>query len=113
MVSASERLPAKDLLKDPFLQCNSTKEFTSATIEHPIVPPKTVDGPSDFLYMDIDSDYKSLPISTGTENSNISSYMPGLELKRVYNNNELSLKGEKKDDNSISLVLRIFESRGA
>ncbi|XP_020084835.1 probable serine/threonine-protein kinase WNK4 isoform X1 [Ananas comosus] len=112
LVSASERLPAKDLLKDPFLQCNSTKEFTSATIEHPIVPPKTVDGPSDFLYMDIDSDYKSLPISTGTENSNISSYMPGLELKRVYNNNELSLKGEKKDDNSISLVLRIFESRG-
>lgn len=111
LVPASERLTAKELLKDIFLQHNS--------LEEPIVNirtsddvPKAMSLTSEPLIMDIDSDYKPVPISTGTEISNGTPHAPSLEFERSNMNNKFRLKGEKNGDNSVSLVLRIADSSG-
>eukprot|EP00268_Persea_americana_P015859 TRINITY_DN17490_c0_g1_i1.p1 TRINITY_DN17490_c0_g1~~TRINITY_DN17490_c0_g1_i1.p1 ORF type:complete len:665 (-),score=116.71 TRINITY_DN17490_c0_g1_i1:1858-3852(-) len=113
LVPAEERLPANELLKDPFLQCNNLKETSRNSLQQPIIMPKTVSlsrfGP---LAMDIDSDYKRLSISTGTETSNGTPRLPSLEFQRTNRNNEFKLKGEKNDDNSVSLILRIADPSG-
>ncbi|KAI3841587.1 hypothetical protein MKX03_015502 [Papaver bracteatum] len=90
LAPASIRLPAKELLKDPFLQVHNLKEHTR------------------LFSMDIDSDYKQIPISA--KNSNENFQLPGLEFKRTNKENEFRLKGEKNDaDNSIEFTLRIAD----
>ncbi|KAG6500254.1 hypothetical protein ZIOFF_040097 [Zingiber officinale] len=111
LVSASERLPAKELLKDPFLQINNKKESLSDIVQvsknmlntNPISRP---------LYMDIDSDYKSLPTSNGTESSNLTTPITVLEFQRTNKNKEFTLQGSKHDDTSVSLILRIADAYG-
>ncbi|RWV96896.1 hypothetical protein BHE74_00005420 [Ensete ventricosum] len=112
LVSASERLPAKELLKDPFLQINSAKEPLPDLVRASNDILNMMNPPSRPLSMDIDSDYKPLPIGTGTENSNLTEVTPALEFQRTNRNNEFRLKGEKKDGNSVSLILRIADTCG-
>ncbi|ERN13340.1 hypothetical protein AMTRI_Chr09g21650 [Amborella trichopoda] len=127
LVPASERLPAKELLKDPFLQCNNIKEPLHDPLQMPDHGPKIVNSgdhsialegdaallaKSGPLSMDIDSEFKQLPIQPMTQNSNGTQHLPGLEFQRSNKNNEFKLKGEKTGDNSVSLVLRIADPHG-
>ncbi|CAL9053122.1 unnamed protein product [Musa banksii] len=112
LVSASERLPAKELLKDPFLQIDSAKEPLPDPVRSSNDILNMMNPSSRPLSMDIDSDYRPLPISTGTENSNLTAVTPALEFQRTNRNNEFRLKGEKNDDNSVSLILRIADTYG-
>lgn len=113
LVPASERLFAKDLLKDPFLQVENQKEPICDPLKLPIQSLKMLrlpmSGPSS---MDIDSDYKQLSLSTCTESNNGSPHCPVLEFQRMHKNNEFRLRGTKNDDTSVSLTLRIADSSG-
>lgn len=111
LLPASERLPAKELLKDPFLQCNN--ELGRDLIQHcNITPNGTNLSKLERLSMEVDLDRKQLYISTETENSIGSPHVQVLEFQRTNGTNEFRLKGEKNDDNSVSLVLRIADSLG-
>ncbi|CAN6480672.1 unnamed protein product [Victoria cruziana] len=83
LVPASERPPARELLKDPFLQCGDLKEQLRSPLRLPSVTSKT------------------------------SSFgLPCLEFERSNRNHEFKLKGEKSDANSVSLILRIADLCG-
>ncbi|CAD6243037.1 unnamed protein product [Miscanthus lutarioriparius] len=106
LVPASERSSAKELLQDPFLCPDNTHEpaitkFTSPT------PNKTVDISLASLHMDVDT-FESSPSNSCKENA----HSPVLEFTRTNKNTELKLKGEKHDNNSVSLVLRIADLSG-
>lgn len=113
LVPAAERLAAKELLKEPFLQCDNLKEPIRDPLQVPNILPKTVSLPnSGPLSMEIDSDYKKLSLSTNIETSNGTSRPRSLEFQRINRSNEFRLKGEKNDENSISLILRIADPCG-
>lgn len=129
LLPASERLPAKELLKDPFLQCTNEqgrdliafqKEAPSLQcnelgwdiIQQCNIAPNGVNvSKMGSLAMEVDSDRKSLHISIDTEHST-SPHEQVLEFQRTNGTNEFRLKGEKNDDDSVSLVLRIADSVG-
>lgn len=113
LLPATERLSAKDLLKDPFLQVENQKD----PMRHPLQLPnrnlKMLNLPKPGpLFMDIDAEYKQLSQSTFTGSNIESPECPVLEFQRTHQNNEFRLKGKKNDDNSISLTLRIADSFG-
>lgn len=112
MVSASERLPAKELLKDPFLQVNSNKEPVTGPAQVSNSAINTTNPIARPLTVDIESDYKQVPTSTDTEGSFLTALTPTLVYQRTNRNNEFRLKGEKNDDNSVSLILRIRDEYG-
>ncbi|XP_050236980.1 probable serine/threonine-protein kinase WNK4 isoform X2 [Mercurialis annua] len=111
LAPASERLSAKDLLKDPFLQPRNPVEPMRDPLLLPNQYPKslstTKSGP---LSMDIDADYKQISASTCTDRNNDGSRLSVLEYQKAYKNKEFRLKGTKGDDNSVSLTLRIADS---
>lgn len=113
IVSVSERLSAKELLKDPFLQVENPKE----PIRDPLLLPnrsfKATSLPKSGPFsMDIDPDYKQLSESTGTEVILSSPESPVLEFQRTTTKNEFRLRGKKNDDNSAALTLRIADLCG-
>ncbi|KAL5792197.1 hypothetical protein ACOSP7_000791 [Xanthoceras sorbifolium] len=113
LVQASERLSAKDLLKDPFLQVGNLKEQMRDPLQLPNQNLKVLKLPKPGpLSMDIDTEYKQLSQSTFTESNNESSMCPVLEFQRTHKSNEFRLRGKKNADNSISLTLRIADSFG-
>lgn len=59
--------------------------------------------------MDVDT---SSPASSGKENGCVAPHTQVLEFTRTNKNTELKLKGEKLDNKSISLVLRIADLSG-
>ncbi|XP_047258904.1 probable serine/threonine-protein kinase WNK4, partial [Capsicum annuum] len=85
LVPASLRLPTKDLLKDPFLQIKNLNEPTH------------------------NSEYNQ---SVYTDSHCGSPCAPTLEFQRFNRNNEFKLTGKKKDENSVSLTLRIKSPSG-
>ncbi|KAI9180305.1 hypothetical protein LWI28_003424 [Acer negundo] len=113
LVPVSERLSAKDLLKDPFLQVENPKEPMRDPLQLPHQNLKVLNLPKPGpLSMDIDTDYKQLSRSTFTGSNNESPVCQVLEFLRTHKNNEFRLRGKKNDDNSISLTLRIADSFG-
>lgn len=112
LAPASERLAAKDLLKDPFLQSENPKEPIRVPLQLPCQSPRSIilskSGP---FSMDIDPDYPQILLSTSTEN-NGSADFPVLEFQRMYKSSEFRLRGRKINDNSISLTLRTVDSSG-
>uniref|UniRef100_A0A5B6Z5G1 non-specific serine/threonine protein kinase n=1 Tax=Davidia involucrata TaxID=16924 RepID=A0A5B6Z5G1_DAVIN len=113
LVQAFLRLPAAELLKDPFLSSENSKELISDFLQLPNVVPKSINVPkSDSLSMDIDTNYKKLSVSTCTKSVIESPHFSTLELQKSNENNEFRLRGEKYDDNSISLTLRIVDLGG-
>ncbi|XP_075519861.1 putative serine/threonine-protein kinase WNK7 [Primulina tabacum] len=110
LVPASQRLSAKELLKDRFLQINHAKESPHDSLHIPREVLHSVRsmncGPRS---MDIDSEY-TLPVSSDSNCMTPSSSV--LEFQRLHDNNEFRLKGKKNDDNSISLTLRIADQGG-
>ncbi|KAM3269755.1 hypothetical protein P3S67_029661 [Capsicum chacoense] len=85
LVPASLRFPAKDLLKDPFLQIENLNEPTH------------------------NSEYNQ---SVYTDSHCGSPCAPTLEFQRFHQNSEFKLTGNKKDENSVSLTLRIKSHSG-
>ncbi|KAG1354557.1 Serine/threonine-protein kinase WNK8 [Cocos nucifera] len=112
LVPASERLHAKELLKDPFLQHNNLKEPVLDHVDSSNVIQKIMISHSKQLSMEIDCDNKSVPRSSSTENNSTTPHACVLEFQRINGNNEFRLKGEKNDDSSVSLILRIADSCG-
>ncbi|CAL5339877.1 unnamed protein product [Camellia sinensis] len=110
LVAASQRLPAKELLKDPFLQSETLKVAICDPLQLPNQLPRSLSllnsGPHS---MEIDPDYNH---SVCTDSNGWSPCFPVVEFQRVHQNNEFRLKGIKNDDNSVSLTLRIADSGG-
>lgn len=98
LVSASDRLPAKELLKDPFLCDDTTKEPLRTHVHALNGMLNATNLPSRPLSVDV--------------NSNLTAVTPELELVKTNRNNEFRLKGEKTNDASISLELRIANTHG-
>lgn len=109
LVPASERSSAKDLLQDPFLCPDTTYDPASTKFSSPA--PKAVDISLASLQMDVDT-CESTSASSGKENGCVAPHTPVLEFTRTNKNTELKLKGEKLDNNSVSLVLRITDLSG-
>ncbi|XP_066319047.1 probable serine/threonine-protein kinase WNK4 isoform X2 [Miscanthus floridulus] len=110
LVPASERSCAKELLQDPFLCPDNTHEPAVTKFTSP-APNKTVDSSLASLHMDVDT-FESSPTNSGKENGCVAPHTPVLEFTRTNKNTELKLKGEKLDNNSVSLVLRIADLSG-
>ncbi|CAL4884639.1 unnamed protein product [Urochloa decumbens] len=108
LVPASQRASAKALLQDPFL-CPDNTHGSGTKFSSP--SPKAVDISLASLQMDVDT-CESNRASSGKENGCLASHTPVLEFTRTNNNTELKLKGEKLDNNSVSLVLRIADLSG-
>lgn len=110
LVPAHERLPAKELLRDPFLQLENPKEPIQNPLQLVNQFPRSLSAlrcrPNS---MDIDSEYNQ---SVCTDSNCGSPHVPVLEFQRMHQNNEFRLRGKKTDDNSISLTLRIADAGG-
>lgn len=113
LVPASMRLPAIELLKDPFLSSENTKERSCNPLQFLNSIPKSMKLQTpEVLPMDIDHDNKKLSVSTCTKSSNETCHLSTLEFQRFNEKNEFRLKGQQTDDNSISLTLRISNLAG-
>ncbi|XP_014524139.1 probable serine/threonine-protein kinase WNK10 isoform X2 [Vigna radiata var. radiata] len=112
LVPASERLSAEELLKDPFLQVENSKD----PVLYPLQPPRRTLRAYSFKSsshsMDLDGDHKQFSMSICSESNQESPYCPVFEVQRANINNEFRLKGTKNDDNSVSLTLRIADTCG-
>lgn len=112
LVPASIRLPAVELLKDTFLASENQKEHVCNPLQLPNIIPKGMNLPQSEPHpMDIDLNYKKLSESSFTKSS-IETRFLTLELKQFTENNEFRLRGEKNEDNTISLTLRIVDRNG-
>ncbi|KAL0412254.1 UNVERIFIED_CONTAM: putative serine/threonine-protein kinase WNK4 [Sesamum latifolium] len=110
LAPASQRLSAKELLRDPFLQSEHSKLPVVDLLQIPNEAPRFLSsficGPHS---MDIDHEYNQSRCPDSNSGSSCSSV---LEIQRVHLNNEFRLKGKKNDDSSISLTLRIADQGG-
>lgn len=111
---APERLSAKALIEDSFLHVLYPKEAVRDPLQLPSHQiPKIITSPtSELLSMDIDSDYKQLPMSVCGEKNDENLCFPVLEFQRMNKNNEFRLRGNKDGDNSISMTLCIADLSG-
>lgn len=105
LVPVSQRLPAQELLKDPFLAVESMKERVSE--------PKSSLPKLNLCPMDIDrNDNKMSSGSSCVKSNNSSPRFPSIEIQCVNERNEIRLKGEKDQENSILLSLKIADYTG-
>ncbi|PHU09775.1 putative serine/threonine-protein kinase WNK7 [Capsicum chinense] len=110
LVPVSLRLPAKDLLKDPFLQTENLSEPTHSLLLSPYQSPRSLSSLKSAPHStDVDSEYNQ---SVYTDSHCGSPCAPTLEFQRFHQNNEFKLTGKKKDENSVSLTLRIKSPSG-
>ncbi|KAK4787565.1 hypothetical protein SAY86_011398 [Trapa natans] len=106
LVPASERLSAKELLADPFLQIGSPKELAGDTLQLAVQKPILMNL-SEPLLMDVDGDSKQLSPQSCMEDEDALSHNPVLEFVRLHDHCTFKLKGRKNDENSVSLILQI------
>ncbi|XP_022741951.1 probable serine/threonine-protein kinase WNK7 [Durio zibethinus] len=117
LVPAPQRLSAKELLMDPFLQANGSAKNRPLPLPDIVMPKmgafgdrclmseapaSTKNKPSS---ADLDSD-SELPVIRSLDNS------LGMEVQRTNKGNLFLLKGEGNDENSVSLILRIADQNG-
>lgn len=113
LVPAPMRLSAIELLDDPFLATENLRDLDRGPLETPKFIPKSVDSSQpECRPMDIDSNSKNLSIDLCAKLPDETSSVSSLELWRYTENNEFRLNGEKDDNNTISLTLRIRDSCG-
>ncbi|KAL0542372.1 hypothetical protein IC582_022477 [Cucumis melo] len=115
LVPASMRLPASELLKDPFLVAESPKEHSSELSRSLNEQFKSVNPPLLGSHP-MDTDHKCTKLSgsvaSSVKSNNGISHFSTQELQRLTENNELTLKGEMTDHNTMSFHLRIAELYG-
>ncbi|XVF51242.1 hypothetical protein PTKIN_Ptkin04bG0168700 [Pterospermum kingtungense] len=113
LLPASMRLPAAELLKDPFLLAETPKQVPSGPLQLPNLMPNLVNLiQSESHPMDVDPNCKKLLINSSTTSIKETPQFSTLELQCLSEKNEFRLKGEKNDDNTISLTLRITDQFG-
>ncbi|KAL5750104.1 hypothetical protein ACOSP7_024707 [Xanthoceras sorbifolium] len=113
LVPASQRLPAMELLKDPFLAPETPKEPICNPLRLPNLVPKLTNLlTSEPHPMDIDTNCKKLSVSSSAKSNIETPLFSTLELQLFTEDNKFWLRGEKKDDNTISLTLRIVDECG-
>lgn len=113
LVPVHERLSAKELLKDPFLRVENPKESTREPLRLPNHVSKSINLPkSGPISMDIDIDHKQHSLSTCAGSNSGSPRFPAMEFQTMNKNNEFRLRGNKNDDNSVALTLRIADLNG-
>ncbi|XVF53142.1 hypothetical protein PTKIN_Ptkin05aG0076700 [Pterospermum kingtungense] len=113
LLPASLRLPAVELLKDPFLSTETPKEVSSGPLQLSDLIPKSLNLiQSESHPMDIDPNCKKLLVNSSTKSIKETPQFSTLELQCSTENEEFRLKGEKIDDNTISLTLRIADQCG-
>ena len=109
LVPVQDRLSAKELLKDSFLQVENPKESTHDLLQLPNHVPKSINLPKS---EPIDIDLKQHSMTTSAESNSGSPLFPDMEFQTMNKNNEFRLRGNKTDDNSVVLTLRIADSNG-
>lgn len=113
LVPVSMRLPATELLKDPFLATENSKDLVSVSLRIPELKSKEVNSlQSESHSMDIDTNIKKPSIGSCTKSIGEVLPISTLEAHRFTGNNEFRLRGEKNYDSTISLSLRIVEQCG-
>lgn len=113
LVPASERLPAVELLKDPFLATENPKDLTSNTVRLPNIFPKLMNLPHSGSHsMEIDLNYNKLSASSSAKSSNGTLWSLTPELQGFTENYEFRLRGEKDDEHTLELSLRIIDRCG-
>lgn len=113
LVPASMRLPASELLKDPFLATGNTKEIYRDTLLLPNLPTKSINLPTFEAHpMEIDSNSRHTSPGSSVERVKETSQVSILDLLRKTENNEFRLRGEKNAESTISLTLRIADAHG-
>ncbi|KAG6763526.1 hypothetical protein POTOM_030949 [Populus tomentosa] len=111
LVPASLRLPAIELLKDPFLATENSKDTVSGSMKLPnnLMPKQEINLPhSESRSMDIDD--KKLLVGSCKESIDEKLQFSTLEICKFTGKNEFRLRGEKIDSNTISLNLNITET---
>ncbi|XAR62941.1 Non-specific serine/threonine protein kinase, partial [Bertholletia excelsa] len=93
LLPASQRLPAKELLKDPFLQ----SETLNKSIHNPLLSPNQLHQSlsqvnSGSHSMDIDPEYNH---SICTDSNNGSPHFPVVEFQRTHQSNEFGCEGQE------------------
>ncbi|KAH9774967.1 serine/threonine-protein kinase WNK8 [Citrus sinensis] len=112
IVPASLRLPALELLKDPFLVTDNPKDLVCDPLRLPNLVPEVMNlAHSEPHPMDIDLNHKKVSADSCAK-SNTGTWFLTLELQRLTENNEFTLRGEKNDDDTVSLTLRIGDKSG-
>ncbi|XP_022737525.1 serine/threonine-protein kinase WNK8-like isoform X2 [Durio zibethinus] len=113
LLPASMRLPAVEILKDPFLLVETPKEVPSGPLKLPNLMPNLINlVESEPHPMDTDPNFKKLLVNSSTKSIKETPRSITLELRCFTENNEFRLKGEKNDDNTILLTLRIADQCG-
>lgn len=113
LVPASMRLPASELLKDPFLALENAKEFYHDKWLLPNPPTKSMNPPSsEARPMEIDSNSRHTSAGSSMERIKETSQVSIFDLVRKTENNEFRLTGEKSAESTISLTLRIADVHG-
>lgn len=110
MAPSSQRLSAKELLKDHFLRLELSNVPACDPLWIPDEAPQfSVMSNYEPHHMDIDHECNQF-VPTDSNNGSFASSV--LEFQRSHLDNEFRLKGRKNDDSSISLTLRIADSGG-
>ncbi|KAI5384233.1 putative serine/threonine-protein kinase wnk6, variant 3 [Lathyrus oleraceus] len=124
LVPASQRLSAKELLMDPFVQVNGSAKNISFPLPDIVLPKLGAsenrgmmsEGPASTriraISMDL-GDPNELPVITVLDNSTVgASSSPSVEIRRLKGGDTFFLKGDQNDESSVSLVLRIADQKG-
>ncbi|XP_062097011.1 probable serine/threonine-protein kinase WNK6 isoform X2 [Humulus lupulus] len=118
IVPASERLSAKELLVDPFLQGNGSAKNLTLPLPDIVLPKIGAfgdrcvmsEGPTNAQVISIDDGEP--PIITTFVNPVESFNSLSVEVQRTKRGNFFLLKGEQNGENSASLILRIADENG-
>ncbi|KAJ6901830.1 hypothetical protein NC651_019567 [Populus alba x Populus x berolinensis] len=111
LVPASLRLPAIELLKDPFLATENSKDTVSGSMKLPNnLMPKQVSNLPHSESRSMDTDEKKLLVGSCKESIDEKLQFSTLEICKFTEKNEFRLRGEKIDSNTISLNLNITET---
>ncbi|XP_027081144.1 serine/threonine-protein kinase WNK8 isoform X1 [Coffea arabica] len=110
LLPAGQRLNAAELLKDPFLSSESSKELLCNLVQPLSITSKAMNFcKADSLSMDIEPTYRNVSYDACGE-STIETH--NVMLHRYNTRNEFRLRGEIRDSCSISLTLRIADFHG-
>ncbi|XP_010445748.2 PREDICTED: serine/threonine-protein kinase WNK8 [Camelina sativa] len=112
LLPASLRPTALDLSKDPFLARDGCKDSallaSSSTASKPVRPPQ-----HEHLPMDVDhNENRSVSSGSSRKSNEDYSWCQTIELQRFAEDKEFRLRGERSDDVTAAMLLRIAGSSG-
>lgn len=123
LVPAAQRLSAKELLMDPFIQVNGSGKSRPFPLPDIVMPKPGVFGDRCLMSeapmgtsrpstIDFENDDELHIISSFDNHVDGSSKSLSIEIRRTNRGNIFLLKGEEGDENSVSLILRLTDQNG-